>query len=289
MKLLSLLKVLVLALVFATPVSVAQDPPAVDLMTMTRDARCKQVLVTCLVNGVPMRMMLDTGATHTVLHEESAARIPAAQWIDTSQMQFRGNSTQKPRLILAALQAGPAEAPVHPFMVMNLSAVRSMMTEKIDGILGMDILQAVPFTFDLRNEECYWGIPAGGGELVPLSAQANNMRRIFVTGKCGGKDVRMLLDTGSSVTRVVASEWAPGASGEIQAQEGNIDQAGGVRVTEGHPGDIELAPGVVAKGVKPLLCDTPEGAILGMDALQGQVLVHIPAENTPVGLFLLQK
>ena len=70
--------------------------PAVDLMKMNRDARCKQVLVTCLINGTPMRMMLDTGATHTVLHTESAARVPNAQWIDTSHIQFKGNPAYRP-------------------------------------------------------------------------------------------------------------------------------------------------------------------------------------------------
>lgn len=290
MKLLSILKTLALALVVAAPVTMAEEAaPAVDLMTMSRDARCKQVLVTCLINGVPMRMMLDTGATHTVLHEESAARVPNAQRLDTSHIQFSGNSAQRPGIMLAALHAGPAESPIHPFMVMNLGAVRSMMTEKIDGILGMDILSAVPFTFDLRKEECYWGIPAGDGELVPLHAETNEGGRVFVNGKCGGKVVRMLLDTGSSVTRVVESEWAPGRGAEIQAQMGNIDKAAGIKVMEGKSGDIEIAPGVVAKAVAPLLCGADEHPVMGMDALQGQVLVHIPSEKTPAGLFLLQK
>ena len=35
---------------------------ATDTMTMVQDARCRQVLVNCEMNGVPMRMMLDTGA-----------------------------------------------------------------------------------------------------------------------------------------------------------------------------------------------------------------------------------
>ena len=291
MKMLEMLRTMVVALLMMAPVVQAEEAaaPAVDLMSMSRDARCKRVLVTCLVNGVPMRMMLDTGATHTVLHEESAARVPAAQWLDTSHIQFQGNSAQRPKIMLAALHAGPAESPIHPFMVMNLSAVRSMMAEKIDGILGMDILSAVPFTFDLRKEECYWGIPAGDGELVPLHAEVNEGGRVFVTGRCGGKEVRMLLDTGSSVTRVVESEWAPGRGAEIQAQMGNIDQAAGIKVQEGKPGDIEIAPGVVAKAVAPLLCEAGGHPIMGMDALQGQVLVHIPAENTPAGLFLLMK
>lgn len=284
MKILPLL-VAMLGVVYAAEPAPAPQP-AVDIMTMSQDARCKQILVTCLINGQPMRMMLDTGATHTVLHEESAARLKDARWIDTSFMLFRGNSNQRPKLLIASLLAGPAESPEHPFMVMNLGAVRSMMTEKIDGILGMDILGQVPFTFDLRKQEFYWGIPAQA-KLVPLHAEAEPTGRVFVLGKCQDKTIRLLLDTGSSVTRVVTEEWAPGAGQEIGAQMGNIDAASGIRVVEGKPGDIELGPGVVAKGVLPILCSAKEHPMLGMDALQNQVLVHVPSPDSPTGLFLL--
>ena len=171
MKMFPLMMLLVLPCVAAdeTQPQVPAQAEVVDIMSMKQDARCHQVVVTCLVNGAPMRMMLDTGATHTVLHEESAARVPQAHWVDTSKMQFRGNSSQQPKLLLANLQTGPAESENHPVMVMNLGAVRSMMAEAIDGIIGMDLLGQLPFTFDMRSKECYWGIPPGG-EFVPLYA-----------------------------------------------------------------------------------------------------------------------
>lgn len=291
MKMIYLLQALLLAgLVFP---STAEEPAVqatqqVDLMKMNQDARCKQVLVTCLINGAPMRMMLDTGATHTVLHEESAARVPNAQWVDTSNMFFRGNSAQRPKILLAALHAGPAESPVHPFMVMNLAAVRSMMAEPIDGILGMDMLSRIPFTFDLKNGDLYWGTPSGK-VLVPLNAEPDGTGRVIVQGRCGDKTIPMLLDTGSSITRVPAELWASGAGAEIGAQIGNIDSSEGIKVIEGKPGDIELGPGVSAKGVAPILGKTGEIPLLGMDGLKGVILIHVPQENSPSGLFLLAK
>lgn len=267
----------------------AAQAPAVDLMAMNQDARCKQVLVTCLVNGAPMRMMLDTGATHTVLHTESAARVPNAQWIDTSMMRFLGNSAQMPKMMLGSLHAGPAESEMHPFMVMDLSAVRSMMAEPIDGILGMDMLQHIPFTFDLKAGEMYWGLPSGV-ELVPLHATPDGTGRVVVNARCGGKEMKLLLDTGSSVTRVIGEQWAPGAGAEIGAQIGDIDSRQGIKVMEGKPGDIELGPGVFAKAVAPILCKAGDGpTILGMDGLNGVILVHIPKEGSPGGMFLLAR
>lgn len=288
------LSLVMLGLLTATAGYSADSQPAAaqaaapDLMSMAQDARCRQVLVTCLVNGVPMRMMLDTGATHTVLHEESAARVPQAQWIDTSKMQFTGNSTQLPKMLQAALQTAPAVSPKHVFLVMNLGAVRSMMAEKIDGILGMDMLRHLPFTFDLRENKFYWGTPQAG-EPQLLHARHDGMGRVMVQGKCRGKTVQMLLDTGSSVTRVAAAEWAPGAQGDVEAKVSDIDQHSGLRMTGGKPGDIELAPGIIAKGITPLLCSPQEKPMLGMDALRNQILVHLPAENSPTGIFALMK
>lgn len=266
----------------------ATQAPAVDLMKMNQDARCKQVLVTCLINGAPMRMMLDTGATHTVLHEESAARVPNAQWLDTSHIQFSGNSAQRPKILLASLHAGPAESPIHPFMVMNLAAVRSMMSEPVDGILGMDMLSHIPFTFDLKSGELYWGIPSGK-ELVPLNAVPDGTGRVIVQARCEGKVIPMLLDTGSSITRVPSDLWAPGVGAEIGAQAGDIDSRASIKVLEGKPGDIELGPGVSARGVAPILGKSGEPSILGMDGLNGVIFVHVPQENSPSGLFLLAK
>ena len=290
MKMFPLMMLLVLPCVAAdeTQPQVPAQAEVVDIMSMKQDARCHQVVVTCLVKGAPMRMMLDTGATHTVLHEESAARVPQAHWVDTSKMQFRGNSAQQPKLLLANLQTGPAESENHPVMVMNLGAVRSMMAEAIDGIIGMDLLGQLPFTFDMRSKECYWGIPTGG-EFVPLYAAPDGKGRFIVQARCQGKPVHMLLDTGSSVTRVFTAEWTPGKGKEIGAQIGDIDSATGIKVLEGNPGDLELGPGVSVQGVTPILCEPNDVPMLGMDGLKGAVLIHVPTAESPSGAFFLLK
>lgn len=275
------------ALPLAQPeLAAAERKATVDLMKMNQDARCKQVLVTALVNGKPMRMMLDTGASHTVLHDESAAKLENATWIDTSRIMFKGNSKQRPKMLIAALEVGPGVSPQHPVMVVSLAAVRSMMAEKIDGIVGMDLLSSLPFTFDLRNNELYWGAP-GKGSLVPIPGERDAFGRLFAKLKCGGNDFSLLLDTGSSVTRIFKKDWAPGIAGEITAHVGNVDTAARQKMTEGKPGKIEIAPGVELKEVSPLICDETEHAILGMDALEGSALVHLPSETSPHGAFFI--
>lgn len=262
--------------------------PEVDVMTMVQDARCKQIVVTCLINNQPMRMMLDSGATHTVLHTESAARLEGAQRIDTSAMQFRGNSQQRPEMLVASLLAGPATAPQHLFLVLDLSAVRGAMAEPIDGILGMDVLGSVPFTFDQRKNEFYWGV-APGTKMVPLRGKQDRFGRWMVQSVCQGKPLELLLDTGSSVTRVYEADWAPGTGEIIEAHVGDVDTAAQISVREGAAADLDVAEGMVLPGVKPIFGRPGEPPVLGMDALRGAVLVHLPTEESPYGAFFLVK
>lgn len=276
---------------YAAPEKKVEAQPEVStemLMKMERDSRCGQILVTGLVGGTPLRLMLDTGATHTVLHTESAAKLKNVRWVDTSMMRFLSNSAQVPKMLMTSLLVGPGESPVHPMVVMDLSAVRNMLAEKVDGIVGMDFLASLPFTYDFGKNEFYWGMPAGLS-VVPLRTEPIGGGRMNVLLNCGGKELKLVLDTGSTITRVPAESWAPGAAGEITAQIGNVDAAAEQKLIEGKPGDIEVGPGVVLRGVAPLLGGKDEPAVLGLDALKDMVLIHMPSEQVEGGIFLMGK
>ena len=271
-----------------TEAAVSAQAVSVDLQTMKCDSRCGQVLVTCLINGKPMRMMLDTGATHTVLHKESAAALPNAQWLDTSKMTFRGNSSQRPEILMAELQVGDKHAPQHPIMVISLAAVRSMLAEPIDGILGMDVLGAMPFTFDMRSGKCYWGVLAGE-PLLPLYGTRDDNGRLMVRVSCAGKSMELLLDTGSSITRVYAKDWKKGKGKKVDARLGDVDTATSRKVTTGVAAKMELVPGVNTATVAPIFCPNDDRSMLGMDALQGVVLVHVPGQSDGFGSFFVTR
>lgn len=263
-------------------------PASIDLNTMVQDARCKQVLVTCLINGQPMRMMLDTGATHTVLHDESADGLKNARWMDTSRMEMKGNSTQRPRVLLASLQAGELAEPQHPILVLNLAGVRGMMAERIDGILGMDILGRLPFTFAPATGRFHWGAPSGA-TLSPLYGIRDDAGRMIVQAQVNGSPVELLLDTGSSLTRVYADEWKPGKAGRKQAKVSDVDGASQKQVVLGKAADMELTPGVVIRNVTPAFCRRDDRSMLGMDVLKDVVLVHLPTAGTPHGAFFIAR
>ncbi len=261
---------------------------ATDTMTMTQDARCRQVLVNCVINGVPMRMMLDTGATNTVLHSGSLAKLKNPHQMDTRNIQFSGNAKERPDVYLLNLRfAGTAMLRSHPVMVLNLDGARSMMAEQIDGIVGMDIMGAMPFTFDVTGGKLHWGLPEGDVKLVPLYGRTEESGRLILSIDCDGKKHDILLDSGSSVTRIPASAWPAGGGQKINISVSDVNEAAAISATVGAPGTVTLAPGVKLEGVTPVFCGEDEVTILGMDILERVRLVHVPSSSHPGGCFFI--
>lgn len=259
----------------------------VDTLTMSQDARCRQVLVTCVINGEPMRMMLDTGATNTVLHSSSVAKLKNAQKMDTSHINFSGNAKERPDVYLLRIKFADVEVKSHPVMVLNLDGARNMMAEKIDGILGMDLLGAMAFTFDISNGKMHWGVPEGKLRLVPLNGARDAGGRLLPLVRCGNVQHEILLDSGATVTRLPEAAWPAGTARETTMGVGDVNEMSAVTAKIGNSGDMELAPGVVVQGVTPVFCGEEERSMLGMDVISRIRLVHLPSAHNPAGYFFL--
>ena len=268
-------------------VAAAPQTATTDTMSMQQDARCRQVLVNCVMNGVPMRMMIDTGATNTVLHTESLAKLKNPRQMDTSNIQFSGNAKERPSVYLLNVNFADVRVKNHPIMVLNLDGARSMMHEQIDGILGMDLLGAMPFTMDIANGKLHWGLPAGELRLVPLHGTRDAAGRLFMDIVCDGHKQSILLDSGSSVTRLPAAAWPAGAAHTVGLSVSDVNEAADISATVGKAGSVELAPGVILKDVTPIFCGEGEPIILGMDILSRVRLVHVPSSSYAPGYFFL--
>lgn len=270
-----------------TAVAATPQTTATDTMSMQQDARCRQVLVNCVMNGVPMRMMIDTGATNTVLHSGSLTKLKRPRQMDTSNIQFSGNAKERPDVYLLNINFADVKVNHHPVMVLNLDGARSMMHEKIDGILGMDLLGVMPFTMDIANGKMHWGLPAGPLKLLPLHGTRDAAGRLIMDIVCDGKKQSILLDSGSSVTRLPEKAWPAGGAQTVGLSVSDVNEASAITATVGAPGSVELAPGVVLPDVTPVFCGEDEAIILGMDILSRVRLVHVPSSSYAGGYFFL--
>lgn len=268
---------------------------------MYRDARTRQVLTHVTINGVNALMMLDTGASHTVLSKKFVdSKLPNAQKIDTSRMQFNSDSSrQRPDLFFVKLdtraKAGEKTVFEQPVLCLPLDGVQQSMATPIDGILGMDILGWLPFTFDLRNgDNCHWGLPEDVDTMVPMEPlQVDQMQRPHIQVDTGTPEkpqpTVLLLDTGSSVTYMPAAAWGMGAA-DAKATVGVSDVNGGryINVGLGKPKALPLGKGVQTRPLSPQLQPGQNG-VIGMDALKGLRFVHNPQRKDPARFFLISK
>src|SRR5262245_4710568 len=103
-------------------------------------------MVTAQLNGVPLTLMLDTGADRTMLAPGALARAG----IDTSNGRpirvlgvtgsSDGQEATLQRLTIAGARLGPVAVVVH-----------ELPESGIDGLLGRDLLHAFSLTVDASN------------------------------------------------------------------------------------------------------------------------------------------
>jgi predicted aspartyl protease len=123
----------------ASPVSPAASPTTGAVIPLPTGS---PIMVDALLNGVQLRLVLDTGADRTVISPSALTRAG----IDTSVgTPFRisgitGSSSASlvnvPRLDIAGAQVGP------------LGVVAFAVPGEFDGLLGRDVLDAFTVTFD---------------------------------------------------------------------------------------------------------------------------------------------
>lgn len=276
--LLSVVMPLLLCCAFA-PCAAAQEAAA---PAMQRDVSCGQVLVRCEADGVPLLLLLDTGATHTVLDSDVAAqKLPNAFRVDTSNMDIRGNAAGlRPEIALVALSAGGKEFSQQPVLVMPLTGVRAMLHEPVDGILGMDVLCRLSYTLDFREGgQSHWGAEDSPAAR-PLPARPDAGGCPLLSLRCGERLLsRVLLDTGSSSTVLSPQNW-PAGEGEVrEAQVADVNGHRTVQLRFGRPAAVQLAEGVQTE-IRPQLSDSFNrstcAGILGVDALRGLRLIYSP-------------
>ncbi len=243
-------------------------------MALLRDAHCRQFMADCLVEGRPARLMVDTGATHTVLAADFVAReLPGLRFVEG--VRLSGNAAVAPRLAMAELQVGGEKLGQGPVLVMELEGVNSMLGRRVDGILGMSHLARLSFTLDMRpGRQGHWGLPSEVLPLIPLRGSRDGAGRLYLDACCGESRCRLLLDSGSSVTTWPLGQWPAGEKAQYHVQVADVNGARSETQASGAPARLLLAPGAELPQVSPQLRAGGQGHVLGLDALEGGLLLH---------------
>ena len=103
-----------------------------------------------------LMLLLDTGATATVLHRSAVSDLVFPPGETVNATVAGGRSVKSEKVTLRYLDVGPYEMKDHPVMLITPQQGSNL---PFDGMLGMDFLREHPYEVDYTNEILRWKSP----------------------------------------------------------------------------------------------------------------------------------
>jgi len=166
----------------------------------TRNDRIGRIVVPVTINNQPdFRLMLDTGATHSVLTSKAAARL-GLDINDAAVSEVQGVSGQISAHVVNLDQLQTGTLKLHNLRV---PIIDGPVVAELDGILGADGLSDKTVTADFLHDRIRVGnasyLPPSNFYAVIKFALVSN-RLIVTDGFVGHIPVRVVIDTGGTQT-----------------------------------------------------------------------------------------
>lgn len=262
-------------------------------------------LVETTVNGVPAKMLADTGASHTSLDLEWARKnFPDAGFrraaTDGGDDAYKVSSQEIPLMPVNRFEIGGNVFQGFFMPLADLRGLRAALPELRDvvGVLGMNTMTLAPCRISFGKRELQWldraalnAVPAKK-RLFSTAVPGTECRLVAVfSPKDPRTSVFALIDCGAMDTSLPAAFWC----GELpQKRRALVTTHAGVRSEEiafGVPAPLKFSNDFSLPNVSPKLLapDEPQKILLGSDVLSRidlifdreteSVFAVVPAEN----------
>ena len=151
------------------------------------------VVATGALNGAPGRnLLIDTGTNPMVLDVRVARMLGVGG--RASDLRTLGGGISGASGILSSVRLGPIVAQSVPVFVADLSFLQEDFGERIDAVVGLDVLKASSFTIDYEDRRIVFGPAPQYRNWVPF---ADGPPMITVKIEIDGETKRLLVDTGA--------------------------------------------------------------------------------------------
>ena len=191
------------------------------------------------VEGVPCRLLVDTGATHTTFDLGFVTnRLPKVELQDV-QLLGTTNVRTPPRFFpYKAFKLGEHAFASEGAMAIPLDMLAPSVGERVDGILGMSDLSSGDFI--LRDDELIFEpTDAERRGFGPDVRKGGDMTRPCVAGRHEGREIPFLVDSGSSFTFVKEGFWKP-STNAVSLSATEVSGRTGIRPRVGEQGVLDL-------------------------------------------------
>lgn len=166
----------------------------------TREGRIGRIVIPVSINGQPnFRLMLDTGATHSVLTPNAVSKLGLdVSQADVSEVQGVTGRLRAPVVNLKQLQAGTLK-----LKDLRVPVIDGAVVAGLDGILGVEGLDSKVVSADFRHDRIRLAdassMPATNMYATVKFALVSH-RLVVVDGMLGKIPVRAVIDTGGNQT-----------------------------------------------------------------------------------------
>jgi len=219
------------------------------------------------VDGKPCTLLFDTGATHTTLDRGFVERELKNHKIEKVVLAGVTNVEGSPSLVHAgSFKVGAAEFRDFDVMVLDISHLHKGVGEKVDGIVGMNVVGRVTTLVSLGAGEVVFA-PARArlaGFADAVDRAASDPFSIALKARYGGREIPLIVDSAASMTFLGRETGWPetDAKAEISATDVNCSGSSLVPMV-GESGELVLG---IPLTISPMLVAEPMNRI-GADTL----------------------
>lgn len=255
-------------------ISLAAEPQAIPFELF----RGNRIFLSGRVNGREVSMLLDSGASSSVIDRQAAQRLGLPEGRRTTT-QGAGGRVESRVVEGVMLSAGPLTIRDASVLVIDLSEISRRIGRPIDAILGLEAFRAGIVDIDfaagtIRFASAQGFAPPAGAARLPLTDRDG--RRTIPVSINGGPSIQADLDLGSNGTLVVSRDYWAGRSGLAELRFAPVLGGGvGGRV----PKRLVTLPSVTLAGV----------TFTGVPAVLNEGASDLPVTGANVGLELLQR
>ena len=244
-----------------------ETAPTNEVAVAVRVLRNNMPLVAASVDGRPCTLLFDTGATHTTLDRGFVERELGDHRLEKVVLAGDTNVDGAPSLVhVGAFKVGAAEFADFDVMVLDISHLPKGIGERIDGVVGMNVVGRVMTLVSL-----------GAGEVVfsparsRLSGFENAVERersdpfsIALKAGYGGRSIPLIVDSAASMTFLGRETGWPTTDEKVNLSATDVNGNGSsLAPAVGKPGELSLG---IPVSINPMVVAEPMNRI-GADTL----------------------